>query len=477
MYQYDLVVIGTGPAGQKAAVAAAKLGKRVGIVERKEAVGGVCLHTGTIPSKALREAVLEITGRKSQAQLDRAQKKVTIDELIYWSDRVIRSEMEVIRHQMHRNGITLITGEARFQDLHTLNIVRSHGATVVTSENFIVAVGTHPVRSEHIPFDDVDIIDSDGLLRLSHLPKTMIIVGGGVIGTEYACILAALGVKITLVEGRDILLEFADREVIEALQYHMRQVGITLRLGEKVERVEIVESKTPTGNGNGASEPKPCSSGVVQATLESGKHLRAQTLMYCIGRQGATDRLGLDRVGIEPDSRGRIKVNRHYQTVSPNIYAVGDVVGFPALASTAMEQGRLAAYHMFGAATQSIPELFPYGIYSIPEISMVGKSEKDLTDEGIPYEVGIARYKEIARGQLLGDETGMLKLLVHEEARTILGVHIIGTHATELVHIGQTCMALGGTVDFFINNVFNYPTLAEAYKVAALNCANKLAYV
>lgn len=465
MYQFDLLVIGTGPAGQKAAVAAAKLGKRVGIIEKKDSVGGVCLHTGTIPSKALREAVLELTGRKVQGGFDRMLRRITIDDLIYFSHRVIRTEMDVIRHQMHRNGIQMIQGEARFEDAHHLNIVRAHSAETLSADHFVIAVGTQPSRKPDLPFNDVEIIDSDGLLKLASLPKTMIIVGGGVIGTEYACILGSLGVRITLIEGRDTLLDFADREIVEALQYHMRQSGVTLRLGEAVEKVELMEGT------NGA-----VAGGRVRATLESGKHVRAETLMYCIGRQGATSSLGLEKLGLETDARGRIKVDDHYRSAVENIYAVGDVIGFPALASTAMEQGRLAASHMFGAKAESIPELFPYGIYSIPEISMVGRTEKQLTDDGVPYEIGIARYRELARGQLLGDETGMLKLLVHEATRSILGVHIIGTGATELVHIGQAAMALGGTVDFFVNNVFNYPTLAEAYRVAALNVSNKLAY-
>jgi NAD(P) transhydrogenase len=284
----------------------------------------------------------------------------------------------------------------------------------------------------------------------------MIIVGGGVIGTEYACMMATLGVRVILTEARNRLLEFVDEEIGEALQYRMRAMGVTLRLGERVDEITL----TPDG--------------MVQATMQSGKHMRADTLLYCIGRQGTTEQLGLEHVGIVPDNRGRLKVNAHYQTDAPHIYAVGDVIGFPALASTSMEQGRQASCHAFGEPTMSLPEMFPLGIYSIPEISLVGKTEAQLTEQGIPYEAGVAQYREIARGQLLGDEVGMLKLLIHEETRQILGVHAIGTGATELIHIGQAVMTLGGTVDFFINNVFNYPTLAECYKVAALNGSNKL---
>jgi NAD(P) transhydrogenase len=292
----------------------------------------------------------------------------------------------------------------------------------------------------------------------------MIIVGGGVIGTEYACMMAALGVKVTLVEGRRELLGFLDYEITEAMQYMMRRNGITLRLGEKVAKIEHIAAEAISGAD-------------VQATLESGKTLRAQTLLYAVGRQGTTMGLRLDKAGLVADDRERLKVNENYQTAVPHIYAAGDVIGFPALASTAMEQGRLAVCHAFGVPTKSFPELFPYGIYAIPEISMVGKTEAQLTEAGIPYEAGIAQYKELARGQLLGDNDGMLKLLIHQENQQILGCHAIGTGATELIHIGQAVMALGGTVEYFINNVFNYPTLAEAYKVAALNGLNKLRHI
>lgn len=468
MRHFEVVVIGTGPAGQKAAVQAAKHGKRVAIVEKRVEIGGACLHTGTIPSKALREAVLELTGRRARANPDSMNRKVTIDDLIYWSSRVIRTEMDVIRHQMQRNGIELITGEAVFEGTpHVVTINRPHSSEQLRADYFIIATGTRPARSTSFPFNDVDVVDSDGILNLKSLPKSMIIVGGGVIGTEYACILATLGVRVTLVEARPELLEFADREIIEALQYHMRQVGITLRLGERVDQVEIID---PPPGTHGITHQ------IVHATLESGKQLKADTLMYCIGRQGATASLGLESIGLQPDDRGRITVNENFQSEVPYIYAVGDVIGFPALASTSMEQGRLAASHLCGEPSKSIPALFPYGIYSIPEISMVGRNEAELTRNNVPYESGIARYRELARGQLLGDDIGMLKLLVHNETRELLGVHSIGTGATELIHIGQAVMALNGTVDFFINNVFNYPTLAEAYKVAALNAANKLAF-
>ncbi len=457
MKHVDMVVIGSGPAGQKAAIQAAKLGKQVALVERNPILGGVCTHTGTIPSKALREAVLHLAGIQQRGfYRDGDAPETTMEDLIARGRQVIRTEMAVIREQMVRNEIEMLCGEARFDDPHTIRITRQHAAQTISADHIVLATGTIPARPTNIPFDAEKILDSDDLLLLPALPKSMIIVGGGVIGTEYACMMATMGVRVILTEARNSLLEFVDSEISEALQYRMRSIGVTLRLGERVDDIRVLGD------------------GLVQATLQSGKHLRADTLLYCIGRQGTTDKLGLENVGLVPDNRGRLKVNEDYQTDVPHIYAVGDVVGFPALASTSMEQGRHASCHAYGEPTTSIPELFPLGIYSIPEISMVGKTEAQLTAEGIPYEAGVAQYREIARGQLVGDEVGMLKLLIHEQTRQILGVHAIGTGATELIHIGQAVMYFKGTVDYFINNVFNYPTLAECYKVAALNGSNKL---
>jgi NAD(P) transhydrogenase len=467
MRHFDLAVIGTGPAGQKAAIQAAKLGKSACIVEKKNVLGGASVNTGTIPSKALREAVLHLSGVGRQGlfgEVARVKKTITIADLIYVSQQVIHTELSVIRGHFESNGVELVWGAAHFEDDHTLYVQRPTDSEVITADKFVIATGTRPARPATVPFDDHAVFCSDQLLRLESLPRTMIVVGGGVIGTEYTCMLAAIGVKVTLVEGRREVLGFLDSEVAEAFQYHMRRTGITLRLGEKVAKIETVPGDGIYGQ-------------LVQATLESGKTLRAQTLLYAVGRQGTVGALRLDKAGLKADDRERLKVNQYYQTDVPHIYAAGDVIGFPALASTAMEQGRLAACHAFGAPTKSIPELFPYGVYSIPEISMVGKTEAQLTEAGIPYEAGIAQYKELARGQLLGDDTGMLKLLIHQENLTILGVHAIGTGSTELIHIGQAVMALGGTVEYFINNVFNFPTLAEAYKVAALNGLNKLRHV
>jgi NAD(P) transhydrogenase len=361
-----------------------------------------------------------------------------------------------------------VQGTASFAGPDLIVVEGEHSVETVGADKILIAVGTTPARPDDIRFDGDKIFTSDELLSMPYLPATMIIVGGGVIGTEYASMLANLGVRVTLIEGRPRILEFLDAEIGEALQYHLRQSGMTLRLGEKV----VTIKRVPAGEGHGGMGGG--ASDVVEAVLESGKTIRADALMYCVGRQGATARLNLDKARLSADDRGRIKVNANYQTEQPHVYAVGDVIGFPALASTSMEQGRVAACHMFGCKAESVAELFPYGIYSIPEISMVGWTEERLTKEGIPYESGIAQYRETARGQLLGDDLGMLKVLVHQESGVVLGVHIIGTSATELVHIGQAVMAFKGTVDYFVNTVFNYPTLAECYKVAGFNARNKI---
>jgi NAD(P) transhydrogenase len=470
MKHYDCVVIGTGPAGQKGAIQAAKLGKRVAIVEKNQVLGGAQINTGTIPSKALREAVLHLTGAHQRGLLgsvSSARRHVTIADLMAVSQQVIRHEWEVIRSQFERNGVELLWGRAEFEGPHELRISTAETTEVISADKFLVAVGTKPARPAEVPFNDTTILTSDEVLHLQTIPKTMIVVGGGVIGTEYACIMAALGVRVTLVEGRHRVLGFLDQEIGDAFHYFMRQRGITLRLGEKVSRIEEVEFQNGTVHR------------LVQAQLESGKTLRAEALLYAVGRQGVCGALGLDRVGIQFDDRERLSVNEHYQTNVEHVYAAGDVIGFPALASTSMEQGRRAICHAFGHCEVGNynTSLFPYGVYAVPEISMVGKTEEELTKEGVPYEAGVAHYREIARGKLIGDELGLLKLLIHQDTHELLGVHAIGSGATELIHIGQAVMALGGNAEFFINNVFNFPTLAECYKVAAYNGLNKLNHV
>ncbi len=458
MAHYDMLVIGTGPAGQKAAVQAAKLGKKVAIVERKEVVGGVCINTGTIPSKSLREAVLYLSGfhqRSLYGTSYRVKQDITMEDLVFRANHVIKREIEVIRDQMARNRVEMIFGTASFVDSHRIRIAKPHEILEHTADYIVIAVGTVPARPGHIPFDGQTIIDTDGLLNLKRLPKSMTIVGGGVIGTEYASILATMGVHVVLIERRPRLLEFVDMEIIEALQYQMRNIGVTLRFNEEVVAIEKADDQ-------------------VIVRLKSGKEIAATTVMYSVGRLGATDGLNLEAVGLKPDERGRLRVNEHFQTSVPHIYAAGDVIGFPSLASTSMQQGRLAACHAFGLPAKIQTELLPYGIYSIPEISMVGRNEDELTQAGVPYAVGVARYREIARGQLIGDEIGMLKLLFHPKTHELLGVHAIGEGATELIHIGQAVMAFHGRIEYFIDTVFNYPTLAECYKVAALDGINRL---
>lgn len=456
---YDMIVIGSGPAGHRAAIQAAKLNKRVAVIEKREVVGGVCINTGTIPSKTMREAVLYLSGfrQRDLYGLSYAVKKdISLDDLLFRCNFVIRNEIEVIRAQFQRNRVDLLQGHASFLSPHRLRVESSSDTEEYEAAYIVIATGTVPAHSPLVPVDGEKIIDSDTLFHMPTLPRTMTIVGGGVIGIEYACMFATLGVAVTLVDLRPRLLEFVDAEIIEALSYQMRNIGVTLRLGEEVERVE----KLNTGS--------------VAAHLKSRKIITADTLLYTVGRQGNTAHLHLEAAGLQTDSRGRIQVNDYFQTSAPHIYAVGDVVGFPSLASVSMEQGRLASCHAFGVPAIAVPSLFPYGIYTIPEISYVGQNEEQLTESGIPYEVGKARYREIARGQIIGDQTGMLKLLFHRETRKLLGVHIIGEGAAELVHIGQAVLTYDGTIDYFVHTVFNYPTLAECYKVAALAGINKL---
>ena len=455
---YDLVIIGSGPAGQKAAFCAAKLGRRIALVERNSGVGGGCIHTGTVPSKAMREAVLHLTGLRERALYGDAytvKEDITMADLLYRTQHVVRNEVDIIRAHMKSNGVKVVWGDAAFLDPHTVRVIRNEDQIDLRGDNVLVAVGTEPARPANVPFAPGRIIDSNELLRLKDLPRSLVIVGGGVIGVEYACMLAAVGVTITLVESRPNLLEFVDDEITEMLQFRMRDMGIRLRLGESVAEITV--------DGTG-----------VEATLASNKKINAAMMLYTIGRQGATDQLNLPAAGLSADSRGRLKVNDFYQTEVPHIYAAGDVIGFPALAATSMEQGRLAACHMFHRIAEPVSPLYPLGIYTIPEISMVGQTEQALTAAGSPYEIGLARFRETARGQLIGDLFGCLKLLFHPESRRLLGVHAIGTGATELIHIGQAVMAAGMPIDYFVESVFNYPTLAECYKVAALNGVNRL---
>jgi NAD(P) transhydrogenase len=457
---YDLVVIGSGPAGQKAAIAAAKLGKKAAVVERRNMVGGVCINTGTIPSKTLREAVLYLTGlnqRELYGQSYRLKTDITVADLSSRTSHVVGKEIDIIQNQLSRNRVALLIGNGRFVGPNEL-IVESEGGDRknISFDHAVIAVGTRPARPATVEFDGATIVDSDQILGVDRLPQSMVVVGAGVIGIEYASMFAALGTKVTVVEQRESMLDFVDREIVEALQYQLRDRGVTFRFGESVKMVEKHRSGTVT-------------------VLESGKKIPADTVLYSAGRQGVTEELGVAAAGLEGDNRGRLKVDECFRTAVPHIYAVGDVIGFPALAATAMEQGRRAAYDAFGEPVgDSDASKYPIGIYSIPEISFVGKTEEELTAANVPFEVGVARYRELARGAIMGDAYGMLKLLVDAHDRSILGVHVFGSNAAELVHIGQTVMGCGGTVDYLVDAVFNYPTLAEGYKVAALDAVNKM---
>jgi NAD(P) transhydrogenase len=462
-FDYDLLVIGSGPAGQRAAIQAAKLNKRAAIVEKKSVVGGVSINTGTIPSKTLREAILDLSGLREKSFYGAAytvKQHITIDDLMQRTDLVIQHEVDVTRNQLARNQVDVIAATASFVDAHTMKLeAADKGQRIVTAEFIVLATGSEPTMDEHIPFDHKRIITSDDILRMDVLPRTMTVIGAGVIGLEYASMFAALGVRVTLIDKRPRLLNFVDAEIADTLAYHLRENRVTLRLGEEVKSIEPVQDE------HGER---------VRIHLESGKQVVTDKALYSIGRTGATSKLNLGASGVQADDRGRLKVNEFYQTNVETIYAVGDLIGFPSLASTSMEQGRLAAAHAFKQPAKSFPELFPYGIYTIPEISMVGKTEEELTHDEVPYEVGKARYREIARGQIVGDVTGLLKLIFHAETRDLLGVHIIGEGAAELVHIGQAVLAFGGKVDYFVHTVFNYPTLAECYKTAAFDGINRL---
>ncbi|TCO57282.1 Si-specific NAD(P)(+) transhydrogenase [Actinocrispum wychmicini] len=456
-HDYDLIVLGSGPGGQKAAIAAAKLGRHVAVVDRHDMVGGVCVNTGTIPSKTLREAVLYLTGM-SQRELYgasyRVKQDITIADLMARTQHVIGREVEVVRAQLLRNHVELVDGIGRFVDPHTI-AVEGRARTTISADYVVIATGTTPARPSEVDFDEARVLDSDEILALDTIPGSLVVVGAGVIGIEYASMFAALGSRVTVVEQRERMLEFCDPEVVESLKFHLRDLAVTFRFGEKVVDVAVKDSGTVT-------------------TLASGKRIPAEAVMYSAGRQGMTGSLDLDKAGLTADRRGRLSVDPHYRTPVEHIYAVGDVIGFPALAATSMDQGRLAAYHAFGEPVHELGSLQPIGIYTIPEISYCGATEAELTTSAVPYEIGTARYRELARGQIAGDSYGMLKLLVSTTDRKLLGVHVFGTGATDLVHIGQAVMGCGGTVDYLVDAVFNYPTLSEAYKVAALDATNKI---
>lgn len=463
MHDLDLLVIGSGPGGQRAAIQAAKLGKRVAVVERRERVGGVSIHTGTVPSKTLRQAILEDLARRAvdiPDPLNPERHQVAAMEFLRErTARVIADETAIVRDQLRRNGVGLITGTASFVDDHTVRIA-DQGEDVpdmtVTAEFIVIAVGTTPARPAGVDFDERRVIDSDGILRLEdHMPPTMTVVGGGVIGVEYTSMFASMGTRVTLVDARDGMLPSVDREIAVALRYLLRKRNVTFQFGEEVTAVERKEDRVITH-------------------LKSGKQIASHTLLYATGREGATAGLGLERAGLSADERGRVAVDDTFRTAVPHIFAVGDVSGPPGLAATSMEQGRIAALHAFGEPVTVLPDLVPVGIYAIPEISYVGRTEEELTADAVPYVVGVAWWRELAKAMIMGEQDGLLKILVSPEDHSLLGVHVIGQQATDLVHIGQALMGRPGALEFLISAVFNYPTLAEAYKTAGLDAQNRM---
>ncbi|MDZ7874875.1 MAG: Si-specific NAD(P)(+) transhydrogenase [Rhizobium sp.] len=460
MNQYDFVVIGSGPAGRRAAIQAAKLEKKVLVIEKGTRVGGVSVHTGTIPSKTLRETALNLTGWRERGFYGRSyrvKQEINADDLRRRLLITLDHEVEVLEHQFSRNRVQQMRGTARFIDAHTIEVTKEDGEVLqVQAASVLLAVGTRPFKPSHIPFDGVSIIDSDEILEIKELPRSMIVIGAGVIGIEYATIFSALDTVVTVVEPRDTMLDFIDKEIVEDFTYQLRDRNMKLIFGQTVEGVEKVDGKC-------------------RVTLKNGRVLTAEMVLFAAGRVGAVDSLNLEAAGLEADNRGRLKVNPEtFQTAVPTIYAAGDVVGFPSLASTSMEQGRIAARHAVGAPSHEPPQFFPYGIYAVPEISTCGLTEEEVIQRGIPYETGIAHFRETSRGHIMGLDSGMLKMIFSLKTRRLLGVHIVGEGATELVHIGQAVLNLKGTVEYFVENTFNYPTLAEAYKIAGLDAWNRM---
>ncbi|MEA2280818.1 MAG: transhydrogenase [Solirubrobacteraceae bacterium] len=468
--QLDLLVIGSGPGGQRAAIQAAKLGHRVAVCERRDRIGGVSIHTGTIPSKTLRQAVLEHLAQRpldvlDPTSIDRTDEQA-LQALMDRAARVVAAETAVVREQFRRNDVGLLGGDTVFEDDHT---VRVEGRDEpIRAERIVIAVGSVPVRPDSVAFDDRTIIDSDGLLKMRRrVPRSMTVVGAGVIGVEYASMFGALGTKVTVVDKRERVLQFLDGEIGEAFQYLLRRRNVTFRLREEVAAVAAAGERSGDEREARGSGRQP------RLLLASGKEIASETVLYAVGRQGDTERLGLESAGLKADERGRLEVDAAYRTAVPHIFAVGDVAG-GGLAATAAEQGRIAALHAFDEPVHELAHLIPTGVYAVPEIGMVGRTEEQLTDEAVPYVVGIARWSELARGLMSGDEEGMLKLLVSPADGRLLGVHVIGTGATDLVHIGQAVMGGDIGIDFLVTAVFNYPTFAESYKVAALDAANRI---
>jgi NAD(P) transhydrogenase len=460
MSHYDLIVIGSGPAGRAAAIQAGKLKRRVLVIDRKDRLGGVSVHTGTIPSKTLRETVLNLSGWRERSFYGRSYRvkdEIRADDLKARLHMTLDHEVDVLEHQFNRNHVETLMGMARFTGPNDIEVATDAGeVSKLTADKFLIATGTKTYRPETVPFNGSTIIDSDEFLEMGCIPRSLVVVGAGVIGVEYATMFATLDVRVTLIEPRDSFLDFVDRTLIQEFTHQIRENGVDLRLGSAIQQIEDAK-------------------GHVEITLENGRHIRAELLLFAAGRMGATEKLDLSAAGLETDHRGRLSVDRKsYQTSVPHIYAAGDVIGHPSLASTSLQQGRVAACHALETPTLEESPWFPYGIYSVPEMSTCGMSEEELQEREIPYEVGVARFRETSRGHIMGLEHGMLKMLFSLKTRRVLGVQIVGEGATELIHIGQAVMNLKGTVDYFVQNTFNYPTLAEAYKIAGLDAFNRM---
>ncbi len=461
MTQFDLIVVGSGPAGRRGAIQAAKLGKRVLVIEQGKRVGGVSVHTGTIPSKTLRETALNLSGWRERGFYGRSyrvKQEISAEDLRRRLIITLNHEVEVLEHQFARNRVQHIRGRASFVAPSTLEITKDDGESIlVTGASILLAVGTKPFRPDYMPFDGKTVVDSDELLEIQALPRSLVVIGAGVIGIEYATIFSALDTQVTVIDPKSTMLDFIDKEIVEDFTYQLRDRSMKLCLGQKAEKVERLDD------------------GKVRLTVDNGRKVTTDMVLFAAGRMGATDALNLPAAGLEADSRGRLKVNPEtFETAVPKIFAAGDVVGFPSLASTSMEQGRVAARVAVGAIAKEPQKYFPYGIYAVPEISTCGLSEEEIKERGIPYECGIARFRETSRGHIMGLDAGMLKMIFSLKTRRLLGVHIIGEGATELVHIGQAVLNLKGTVEYFVENTFNYPTLAEAYKIAGLDAWNRM---
>ena len=461
IHHYDIVVIGSGPAGEKAALQASKLKKQVALIEKSTHLGGASLHTGTIPSKSLRETVMHLALLRQQTHgIDiKFKENLTTRELMYRKEIVIQDQENSLRRNLEKNHITVIEGIPRFQSATILEITPADSSEKyeITADYTIIATGSSPRRPKWAPFDNECVFDSDSILDIKHLPKKVTIIGAGVIGCEYASIFSKIGIRVNLIARDRNILPFVDRQIAENLMYQMRNQRVTLRLGENVEGIEKINTDE------------------IHVKLESQKVLPCSTVLVAAGRFANSGGLNLDKVGVELGKNGLIKTNDNYQTDQPNIYAVGDVIGFPGLASTSMSQARIAVLHAFGKLEfEKMPKNLPLGIWTIPAVSMVGKTEEELTDECTPYEIGIAHFKEISRAHIMGEEEGILKLLFDPETLKILGIHIIGPHASELIHLGHSVMFFEGTIQYFMNTVFNSPTLDEAYRIAAFNGMNRL---